>query len=250
MAVSYLKRLCTRYNDFLAKELYNSGDIIAQGIQDASVTTQLRQVLSAERRLKDFAAKLEDSMKEISLILEEREENEGDIAKFIKASEIYFEFLDGVKQRLDELKIFEEEIQDTITDIKKTESATDHKVEHLIQLQTQMQEQIVQFQQLQLQELQRKSQPSTVSAVKLPKLDLVSYNGDKLKWTGFWDSFEAAVHTNQSLTKIEKLNYLKSKLFGTANSAISGLTLSHENYDVAILILKERFGNAFPRKTR
>ncbi|XP_071158950.1 uncharacterized protein [Mytilus edulis] len=106
-----------------------------------------------------------------------------------------------------------------------------------------MQEQILQFQQLQLQELQRKSQPSTVSAVKLPKLDLVSYNGDKLKWTEFWDSFEAAVHTNQSLTKIEKLNHLKSKLFGTANSAISGLTLSHENYDVAISILKERFGN-------
>ena len=148
--------------------------------------------------------------------------------------------LDGVTQRLDEVKIFEEEIQDKITDTKKTESATDHKVEHLLQLQTQMQEQILQFQQL-LQELQRKSQPSTVSAVKLPKLDLVSYNGDKLKWTEFWDSFEAGVHTNQSLTKIEKLNYLKSKLFGTANSAISGLMLSH--YDVAISILKERFGN-------
>ncbi|XP_071150567.1 uncharacterized protein [Mytilus edulis] len=243
MAVSYLKGLCTRYNNLLAKELDKSGDIIAQGIQDESVTTQLRQVLSAERRLKDFAAKLEDSMKEISLILEEKEDEEGEIVKFTKASEIYFKLLDGVTQRLDELKIFEEEIQDKITDTKKTESATDHKVEHLLQLQTQMQEQILQFQQLQLQELQRKSQPSTVSAVKLPKLDLVSYNGDKLKWTEFWDSFEAAVHTNQSLTKIEKLNYLKSKLFGTANSAISGLTLSHENYDVAISILKERFGN-------
>ncbi|VDH99508.1 Hypothetical predicted protein [Mytilus galloprovincialis] len=243
MAVSYLKGLCTRYNNLLAKELDKSGDIIAQGIQDESVTTQLRQVLSAERRLKDFAAKLEDSMKEISLILEEKEDKEGEIVKFTKASEIYFKLLDGVTQRLDELKIFEEEIQDKITDTKKTESATDHKVEHLLQLQTQMQEQILQFQQLQLQELQRKSQPSTVSAVKLPKLDLVSYNGDKLKWTEFWDSFEAAVHTNQSLTKIEKLNYLKSKLFGTANSAISGLTLSHENYDVAISILKERFGN-------
>ncbi|XP_063404266.1 uncharacterized protein LOC134687739 [Mytilus trossulus] len=64
-------------------------------------------------------------MKEISLILEEREDNEGDIAKFTKASETYFALLDGVTQRLDELKIFEEEIQDKITDIKKTESATD-----------------------------------------------------------------------------------------------------------------------------
>ncbi|CAG2192995.1 unnamed protein product [Mytilus edulis] len=161
MAVSYLKGLCTRYNNLLAKELDKSGDIIAQGIQDESVTTQLRQVLSAERRLKDFAAKLEDSMKEISLILEEKEDKEGEIVKFTKASEIYFKLLDGVTQRLDELKIFEEEIQDKITDTKKTESATDQKVEHLLQLQTQIQEQILQFQQLQLQELQRKSQPST-----------------------------------------------------------------------------------------
>ncbi|CAC5424646.1 unnamed protein product [Mytilus coruscus] len=127
MAVSYLKGLCTRYNNLLAKELDKSGDIIAKGIQDESVSTQLRQVLSAERRLKDFAAKLEDSMKEISLILEEKEDKEGEIAKFTKASEIYFKLLDSVTQRLDELKIFEEEIQDKITDIKKTESATDHK---------------------------------------------------------------------------------------------------------------------------
>ncbi|CAG2200101.1 unnamed protein product [Mytilus edulis] len=123
MAVSYLKGLCTRYNNLLAKELDKSGDIIAQGIQDEK----------------------------------EKEDKEGEIVKFTKASEIYFKLLDGVTQRLDELKIFEEEITDT----KKTESATDHKVEHLLQLQTQMQEQILQFQQLQLQELQRKSQPST-----------------------------------------------------------------------------------------
>ncbi|XP_063411558.1 uncharacterized protein LOC134694478 [Mytilus trossulus] len=71
MAVSYLKGLCTRYNNLLAKELDKSGYMIAQGIQDERVSTQSRQVVSAERRLKDFAAKLEESMKEDLLILEE-----------------------------------------------------------------------------------------------------------------------------------------------------------------------------------
>ncbi|VDH96326.1 Hypothetical predicted protein [Mytilus galloprovincialis] len=66
-------------------------------------------------------------MKEFSLILEEKEDKEGEIVKFTKASEIYFKLLHGVTQRLDELKIFEEDIQDKITDIKKTESDTDHK---------------------------------------------------------------------------------------------------------------------------
>ncbi|VDI35280.1 Hypothetical predicted protein [Mytilus galloprovincialis] len=37
--------------------------------------------------------------------------------------------------------------------------------------------------------------------------------------------------------------YYQSKLHGTAQSAISGLQLSNENDDVAIDILKERFGD-------
>ncbi len=35
--------------------------------------------------------------------------------------------------------------------------------------------------------------------------------------------------------------YLKGKLTGEARSAIAGLTLSNENYSVAVRILKQRF---------
>ncbi|CAC5354889.1 unnamed protein product [Mytilus coruscus] len=52
MAVSYLKGLCTRYNNLLAKELDKSGDIIAKGIDDESVTSQLGQ--QALRRIKNI----------------------------------------------------------------------------------------------------------------------------------------------------------------------------------------------------
>ena len=41
-----------------------------------------------------------------------------------------------------------------------------------------------------------------------------SFNGDKLKWTEFWDSFEATIHKNTKMSDIEKLNYLMSKLIG------------------------------------
>ena len=44
------------------------------------------------------------------------------------------------------------------------------------------------------------------------------------------------------LPKIEKFNYLKSRLSGDAQKAISGLPLSNDNYDIAIDILKTRFG--------
>ena len=45
------------------------------------------------------------------------------------------------------------------------------------------------------------------------------------------------------MSNVEKFNYLKSKVSGEARSAIQGLTLSNENYGVAIGLLKERFGN-------
>ena len=45
------------------------------------------------------------------------------------------------------------------------------------------------------------------------------------------------------MSNIEKFNYLRSKLNGEAQRAIQGLTLSKENYGVAISILRERFGN-------
>ena len=59
----------------------------------------------------------------------------------------------------------------------------------------------------------------------------------------FWDSFESAVHKNDKLSPIDKFNYLKGRLVGVAKSAIAGLSLSNENYNVAIGILKERFGD-------
>ncbi|XP_053395581.1 uncharacterized protein LOC123525911 [Mercenaria mercenaria] len=51
------------------------------------------------------------------------------------------------------------------------------------------------------------------------------------------------VHTNRDLSPIEKFNYLQSKVVGEAKQSIAGLALSKENYDVAVTILKERFGN-------
>ena len=79
--------------------------------------------------------------------------------------------------------------------------------------------------------------------MKVPKLDMLTFSGDKLKWSEFWDAFENAVHNNKKLSNTEKSNYLKSNVSGEARNAIQGLTLSKENYEVAIGILKERFGN-------
>lgn len=47
---------------------------------------------------------------------------------------------------------------------------------------------------------------------------------------------------NPSLSAVDKFNYLKALLEGSAARSIQGLSLSEANYAIAKEILKERFG--------
>jgi hypothetical protein len=51
---------------------------------------------------------------------------------------------------------------------------------------------------------------------KLPKLPLKKFSGNLTDWQSFYDSYKAAVHTNDSLSKVDKFNYLKSLVEGPA----------------------------------
>ena len=51
---------------------------------------------------------------------------------------------------------------------------------------------------------------------KLPKLSIKLFSGNPIEFQGFWDSFEAAVNSNQLLEDIVKFNYLKSFFEGSS----------------------------------
>lgn len=55
--------------------------------------------------------------------------------------------------------------------------------------------------------------------------------------------FDAAVHSNPDISRIQKFSYLKSLMEGTAWEAIQGLALTAEGYQEAIDILTKRFGD-------
>ena len=78
---------------------------------------------------------------------------------------------------------------------------------------------------------------------KLPKLELPVFMGNPLKWQGFWDQFNVAINENNTLSDIDRFNYLKKYLAGQALATISGFTLSSDNYNEAINVLVERYGN-------
>ncbi|XP_077552449.1 uncharacterized protein LOC144166823 [Haemaphysalis longicornis] len=81
-----------------------------------------------------------------------------------------------------------------------------------------------------------------VPRVALPKLQIAPFSGDRRDWQGFWEQFDATIHANQHLTKIDKFKYLRSYMTGPAKTAIEGIRLAEDGYDAAIKILKDRFG--------
>jgi len=56
-----------------------------------------------------------------------------------------------------------------------------------------------------------------------------------------WDSFYAAVHSNPSLSCVQKFNYLRAQLHGDAG-VIDGFPLTDDNY---AHLLKNRFSQSY-----
>ena len=60
--------------------------------------------------------------------------------------------------------------------------------------------------------------------VRLPKLDVPTFNGDILNWRSFWEQFRVSVHDRSNLSNSEKLVYLHHALKdGSGKHAIEGL---------------------------
>ena len=78
--------------------------------------------------------------------------------------------------------------------------------------------------------------------VRLPKLELKKFSGKIHEFQEFWDSFESAIHDNESLSKVDMFKYLRSFLDEPAKSVIAGMSVTDAQYETAINLLKKRFG--------
>ncbi|XP_051171033.1 uncharacterized protein LOC127287923 [Leptopilina boulardi] len=79
--------------------------------------------------------------------------------------------------------------------------------------------------------------------VKLPQIELITFDGTYDKWLDFYNSFNSMVHDNPNLSKIQKLFYLKSCLKEEAVTTINALEISEDNYKIAWNLLTERYNN-------
>ncbi|XP_037525616.1 uncharacterized protein LOC119402539 [Rhipicephalus sanguineus] len=79
-------------------------------------------------------------------------------------------------------------------------------------------------------------------SVVLPRLQIPTFDGNLREWQPFWDHYDATIHQNDELPRIEKFKYLLTYLTGSAKRSIEGIRLAEQNYDLAIKTLTDRFG--------
>lgn len=79
--------------------------------------------------------------------------------------------------------------------------------------------------------------------IKLPTINLPTFNGKYENWLGFYDNFKSIVHENGNLTPVQKLQYLRSSLTYEAAHVIQALETSPQNYEIAWGLLTERYDN-------
>ena len=75
-----------------------------------------------------------------------------------------------------------------------------------------------------------------------------TFKGNILVWLEFGDLFTVAVHDNPQYSQVEKFVYLKGHLDGEAAKCLQGLSTTNNNYEVAVNILKQQFGNEARQK--
>lgn len=238
MSLSFLKGNRTRFRNLLAKELAKGKTLLDRDIEHEP-NTYIRDVNNCIKRLNDYTEKLEEANEKLSTAIEGRDGAQ-EIDSLIRED---WDFISTVTDCRDELVDIQKTEQRSPTGDWSSVTVTENKFDQMIQLTSQMQQVIIGQQQLQQQQQISIGQlnSSQKASVRLPILEIPTFNGDKLKWSEFWDTFEASVDKNTNISDIEKLNYLLSKLSGEAKHSVSGILLSNENYTVVVDLLKERY---------
>ena len=86
------------------------------------------------------------------------------------------------------------------------------------------------------------SESNVSKGVKLPMIEVPTFDGNILSWRTFWEQFSVAVHNHENISDSEKMVYLRHALKDSkALKAIEGLSRSGEHYVEAIELLQARF---------
>ena len=93
-----------------------------------------------------------------------------------------------------------------------------------------------------LRELKSPLDQGETKAVKLPSLNITTFDGEPTNWRSYWQQFEVAIHNSKKLDDQLRIQYLlKSLVTKRAKDVIEGIDAVGEAYPEAIAPLKARF---------
>ena len=81
---------------------------------------------------------------------------------------------------------------------------------------------------------------STIKQVSLPKITLPTFHSDPMKWSTFWESFQAVVDTNDKLNLSHKFTYLREAIKDPKASQLlySGTSTPTKYQELVKLLIK------------
>ena len=144
----------------------------------------IQNVNKCINRLNDFKKKLEDTGTQMATIMD-GQDGEDEISELIDADWDYIYTVMGCRGDLITLKSSLGE-QGSPKVHSSSVTVTDERFDQMVQLTAQMQQVLIGQQQLQHQQINMaQSSNRQQGSVRLPKLEIPPFNGDKLKWSEF-----------------------------------------------------------------
>ncbi|KYN29940.1 hypothetical protein ALC57_00610 [Trachymyrmex cornetzi] len=80
---------------------------------------------------------------------------------------------------------------------------------------------------------QNSNTPVFFHHARLPRIDIPKFNGSPSEWLSFKDLFSSLILANPTLTSVEKLQYLKTSLIGSASHLLKNTALTADNFQKA-----------------
>ena len=83
---------------------------------------------------------------------------------------------------------------------------------------------------------------TVISGVKLPRLEIPTFDKNIMNWGAFWERFDALIHSKKQVDVMEKLTYLRQAIKDCSpRHVIEGLSQTAKNYVEVIKCLQERY---------
>ncbi|CAB3242550.1 unnamed protein product [Arctia plantaginis] len=80
--------------------------------------------------------------------------------------------------------------------------------------------------------------------IRLPKIDLPSFDGGYQYWLEYRDTYLSLIHSSSSIDNISKFHYLRASLKGDALEIIKNIDFKSEHYQMAWKLLCDRYDNS------